>query len=214
MPHISILDWSTHTHIGLDIDETLASTVIGMIQYAQSHGKLHHIHSLEDIKKHDASWLGSGITPEEVSDLWEGYGRATLSPWEVVPVDDAIEGVRDLYESGKTLSIITARSNHEPWKVERTIRWVRSHFSYIEDADIHFVNHFTDDMKPKSEICHKIWVSIMIDDSMENAHELCMNGIACILMEKPWNRDIAFEHALLYRVKNWREIIDNLHANT
>ncbi len=55
MPHISILDWSIHTHIGLDIDETLASTVIGMIQYAQSHGKLHHIHSLEDIKKHDAS---------------------------------------------------------------------------------------------------------------------------------------------------------------
>ena len=214
MPHISTLDWSTHAHIWLDIDETLASTVSWLIAYAQSRWQLLHIRSIEDIRKHDASWLGSDITPEEVSDLWEGYGRSTLSPRDVAPVEYAIEGVKELYESGKTLSIITARSSHEPWKVERTLRWVRWYFAYIEDADIHFVNHFTDEMKPKSEVCHEIWVSIMIDDSMENAHELCLSGIACILMEKPWNRDIIFDHPLLYRVHSWQEIIDSLHANT
>lgn len=50
----------------------------------------------------------------------------------------------------------------------------------------------------------------MIDDAMENAHELCKNGIACILLEKPWNRDVDFEHPLLYRVKNWEEILYSL----
>lgn len=50
----------------------------------------------------------------------------------------------------------------------------------------------------------------MIDDAMENAHELTMNGISCILLEKPWNRHVEFEHPLLYRVKNWNEISDSI----
>lgn len=53
--HIRHLDWNHHSHIGLDLDETLASTFEGFLAYAQGQGKLLHIESIDQIKKHDAS---------------------------------------------------------------------------------------------------------------------------------------------------------------
>lgn len=72
------------------------------------------------------------------------------------------------------------------------------------------MNHFSESAKPKSEICKQFGVTLMIDDAIENAHDLCQSGIDCILLEKPWNRDSSFEHPLLYRVKGWGEILTNL----
>ena len=208
--HIEYLKWKHHTHIGLDLDETLASTFIWFLEFAQNQGKLLHIESVEQIRKHDASWLGNNITPEEIGKIWEGYGQYTLAPESVPPVPDALEGVRKIYELGKKIAIVTARSNKESWKVERTTRWVRSHFSFLDDSIIHFVNHFSTDALPKSTICKEYGISLMIDDAMENAHELTKNGIACVLLEKPWNRHVDFEHPLLYRAKNWKEILQSL----
>lgn len=51
MTHI----FHSHKHIGVDIDETIASTVSGFIAYAHSIGELRNIESIEDIRKHDAS---------------------------------------------------------------------------------------------------------------------------------------------------------------
>lgn len=54
----------------------------------------------------------------------------------------------------------------------------------------------------------------MIDDSFENARDLVENGISCILLEKPWNRKESFNHPLLYRAKDWAEIIESLSHET
>lgn len=209
--HIRHLDWNYHSHIDLDLDETLASTFEGFLAYAQGQGKLLHIESIDQIKKHDASWLGSNITSEEIGSIWEWYGKSTLSPESVPPVQDSLEWVRKIHELGKNIAIVTARSNQESWKVERTTRWVRSHFSFLDDSTIHFVNHFSSDALPKSVVCKKYGITLMIDDAMENAHELTNSGISCILLERPWNRDVDFDHPLLHRVKNWKEIIDSVH---
>jgi 5'(3')-deoxyribonucleotidase len=209
MPHISELDWSTHTHIGLDLDETLAATMSGMLAYAHSIGELSHLSSLEQIKSHDASGLGSHITTEEAISLWEGYGKSTPTPQSVDPIEGSIEWVRLLRERGKDISIVTARSDQESWKVDRTHRWIRSHFAFLDESDIHFVNHFSQDARPKSVVCAEKGISLMVDDALENAYELCKNGIVCILLEKPWNRK-DFEHPLLYRARDWQEIINSL----
>lgn len=50
----------------------------------------------------------------------------------------------------------------------------------------------------------------MIDDALENVYELCQAGITSVLIERPWNRDITFTHPLLYRVRDWHEIIQHL----
>lgn len=207
---IKHLKWENHIQIGLDLDETLASTFEWFLAYAQSHGQLLHIQSIEQIRKHDASWLGNHITSEEIGKIWEWYGKSTLSPESVPLVQDSLEWVRKIHELGKSISIVTARSNQESWKAERTTRWVRSHFSFLDDSSIHFVNHFSSDALPKSVVCKKYGISLMIDDAMENAHELTNNGISCILLERPWNRDAHCDHPLLHRVKNWKEIIDSI----
>ena len=207
---IKTLNWKKHHHIGLDLDETLAATMSGMLEYSHSIGKLLHITHLDQIHKHDTSWLGSDITPEEAIALWEGYGKSTPHPYDVLPIEDALEGVRKLHEIGKNIAIVTARSDKEPWKVERTHLWVRWHLGFLAHDRIYFVNHFSEDARPKSEICKKMYISLMIDDAMENAYELVRNDISCILLEKPWNRDVEFDHPLLYRAKNWKEITDSL----
>lgn len=53
-------------------------------------------------------------------------------------------------------------------------------------------------------------ITLMIDDALHNAEDLVNNQITCILLEKPWNRHSDFSHPLLYRAKNWEEIIESL----
>jgi uncharacterized HAD superfamily protein len=87
--------------------------------------------------------------------------------------------------------------------VERTKNWVHHHFPKIADSEIHFVNHFTVDSKPKSEVCREYDITLMIDDSFENAEDLASAGITTILLEKPWNKNQSIIHPLVHRVKNW-----------
>lgn len=122
---LSTLKWNHHTRIGLDLDETLAATMSGMLAYSHSIGKLHHIKHLDQIHTHDASGLGSDITAEEAIALWEGYGKSTPHAYDVLPIEYALEGVRKMHEIGKDIVIVTARSDKESWKVERTHSWVR-----------------------------------------------------------------------------------------
>lgn len=202
------LDWAQHNHIGLDLDETLASTVMGMLDEAHSHGKLLGIRSLEDITKYDFLGLDPTLTEADSSFVWESYGQKTLDPQSIPLMQNAKNGVQLLEKRGIELSIITARSDDQDWKKPRTIHWVHTHLPTIKN--VYFVNHFSKDARPKSDICKSFGISMMIDDHIENALDLIEHGIACILLEKPWNRNEHFEHPLLYRVKDWEEIIASL----
>jgi uncharacterized HAD superfamily protein len=182
----------------------------GMLSYAHSIHKLEHLTSVDQIKKYDASGLGDDITVEEAMKLWEAYGKSTLSPQSVATIEKSVEWVKRLYEIGKNLSIITARSDMEQWKRERTRAWIVTYFPFLSEDAIHFVNHFSEDSRPKSLVCKNHNISLLIDDAIENAYELCNNGISCVLLEKPWNRELIFEHPLLYRAKDWKEIINSL----
>lgn len=116
-----------------------------------------------------------------------------------------------MLKSGKKeYSIITARNGHDPIKKKRTIEWLKYYFPEIPEEQIHFVNHYIDEARPKSDVCKSFGISLMIDDHIENARDLCEKGITMILLEKPWNRNEHFEHPLLYRAKDWQEIIVSL----
>ena len=49
---LTALDWSKHTHIGLDLDETLAASHIDMIQKLQSRGFFRNF-TLDDFIRFD-----------------------------------------------------------------------------------------------------------------------------------------------------------------
>lgn len=80
-----------HQHIGIDIDETIAGTVEGLIRFAHKNGMLRHIESIEDIRKHDTSGLSSDMTQEEANRLWENYGKSTIDPSTVPLIPGASE---------------------------------------------------------------------------------------------------------------------------
>lgn len=96
------------------------------------------------------------MTAEESMKLWESYGLSSMDPLSVPTVPGALEGMKKLHAIGKDISIITARSNQESWKVERTISWMRAHFPFVLEERIHFVNHFSADALPKSQVCQSL----------------------------------------------------------
>ena len=208
MPHISAIRWSEHTHIGLDLDETLASTIEGMLEEAHARWKLLSIKTLDEVVCYSFPGLDPSMTQEEGALIWESYGQKSMDPSAVPLLPWARKWVERLITLEKRLTLITARSDQKEWKVKRTKAWVEKHFPEVEE--IYFVNHFSEKQLPKSHVCHEKHISLMIDDHMGNAIDLTENGIVCILLEKPWNRHETFDHPLLYRVRDWQEIIDSL----
>lgn len=199
-----------HSHIGIDIDETLASTIPGLLEHSHNQWKLLNISDAESITKYDFSLIDSNITPEEARNLWESYGKSTIDPTHVPVIPYAKEWVEYLLMKWKKISIITARSDKESWKVERTQKWIEKYFPEIGADNITFVNHFSEGSRPKSEVCKNKWITLHVDDSLEVAYDLSSVWIHCILLDKPWNRYTDFHHPLVHRVDDWREIIDNL----
>jgi 5' nucleotidase, deoxy (Pyrimidine), cytosolic type C protein (NT5C) len=115
-------------------------------------------------------------------------------------------------QHGAQCAIITARNGNDPVKRKMTIEWVSYHFPDISLSDLHFVNHYSDESLPKSSVCKNLGITLLIDDHIDNARDMIDTGLSVILLEKPWNRDIIFDHPNLYRVKNWQEIINNLSS--
>ncbi len=199
-----------HKHVWLDLDETLAETFSGVLDFAHKNGKLLSIPTIEYITSYDFKNIDPSITALDSMYIWEWYGKDTMNPISVPIISYAKEWVQLLIQMGHEISIITARSDREVWKVERTTAWILAHFPEIETSNITFVNHFHEDAQLKSWACKLHGVTLLIDDSIENAYDLSREGIETIILEKPWNRDIIFEHPLVHRVKNWQEIIKNI----
>ena len=73
--NIRDLDWEKHTHIGLDLDETLAATFSEFLKYAHTKNFLLMCASIEDFTTHDMFENPRfKITKEETVELWHKYG--------------------------------------------------------------------------------------------------------------------------------------------
>lgn len=199
-----------HNHIWLDLDETLASTIPGLLDHSHRQWKLLSISDFEAITSYDFSDIDPNISREEARNAWESYGKSTMDPVLVPNLPYTKEGVLQLIEKWKKISIVTARSDREAWKVERTKKWIETYFPEIWSDNITFVNHFSEGSLPKSHACKNAGITLHIDDSLEVAYDLSSAWIYCILLDKPWNRNTDFNHPLVHRVADWKEIIDNL----
>ena len=195
-----------HERIGLDLDETLAESCLDMLYQLHGFWQLQGIQSFEQIDSFDWGTFPSCTWSQER--MFQFFRSHHLT--HVRPVTHAVTGVLELFQNNKDISIITARNEHD--HKSDTIRWLNLYFPEIHHSMIHFANHSAWDAKTKSEICKRMNVTMMIDDALHNAEDLVNNGICCILLEKPWNRNSDFTHPNLHRVTNWQEIIDNLQS--
>lgn len=105
MPHIEVLDWNLHTHIALDLDETLAHSVQNGLDSLHALGKMKQIPTTDYVTNFICRDLpGADMTNEEIAAFWQAHRLS-----HVAPIEDALRGVRLLDQLEKELSIITAR---------------------------------------------------------------------------------------------------------
>lgn len=196
-------DWSKHTHIGLDLDETLAASHQDMLEKLQARGFFQKF-TFDDFVRFDWENLEwADVDHDELQKFWNHHQLS-----DCLPISGTNAWIEILERQEKILFCITARN--EIHHQEETLAWTKIHFPNIQEDHIFFANHSTKDHTPKSLLCQKINITLMIDDAIHNAEDLVNNGIVCILIEKPWNRNSDFSHPLLYRVKDWWEIIESL----
>lgn len=161
--HISELDWSKHTHIALDVDETLAATLMPGLKDFHAMGKMLAFQDISQITSFDWQEIeGCDISPEEFLTYWRMH---TLE--QILPIEDSIDGIYTLSQYGKFLHVITARNQSDHGT--DTERWLEKYFPEIHPSHVHFVNHVSKNSLPKSSICKSYKISLLIDDGLHNA---------------------------------------------
>jgi 5'(3')-deoxyribonucleotidase len=165
--------FSQHKHIGIDLDETLASTFSGMLRVAHSRKKLLHCSSIDAFFIHDIyEDPFFEVSKEDVFDIWHEYNMRTKKPTDTDLVDGASAGMACLLNTGLQCSIVTARNGNDPLKRKITNDWVHHYFPRIALDDIHFVNHYSDEALPKSVVCKNLGITLLIDDHIDNARDI------------------------------------------
>jgi uncharacterized HAD superfamily protein len=194
-----------HQHIGLDVDETLAASVMDGLKKLHAMNKMKFIQDLEQITSFDWTVFSEcDLSTEELNHFWQTHHLK-----DCLPLEGSIESVVALFNNQKNLHIITARNEHD--HRTDTEKWLDLYFPEIHKSNIHFANHTAKNNQKKSTICKSIWVTLMIDDGLHNAIDLAENNIECILIDRPWNRKKEAEHPLIHRIYNWWEISNNLN---
>jgi 5'(3')-deoxyribonucleotidase len=193
-----------HTHIGIDLDETLAESVMDGLEKLHSMNKMKSIKTFEHITSFDwTDFPECDMTHDELVNFWKSHHLHGVQP-----VHGSIDSIFTLFQYQKYLHVVTARNEHDHRR--DTENWLKIYFPEIHPSNIHFANHFARDNQKKSTICKSIGVTLRIDDGLHNALDLAENHIECILLDKPWNRREESNHPLIHRVYTWQEIIDNL----
>lgn len=203
--------FSIHQNIGIDIDEVLASTSLGVLHVAHSKGMALQWKTFDDMREYDFFEDALlDMKPEDSIQLWDEYWHLDSGPANAPVIEGAKEGVARLDAMKKNLFSITARDATHALKFRGTYSWMQTHFPSIPQAHIFFANHFSESGVPKSLICRAHNITLIIDDSIQNAMDATEHGIVCVLLEKPWNKDKHYSHPLLYRVRGWHDIISVL----
>jgi hypothetical protein len=99
------------------------------------------------------------------------------------------------------LFVVTARN--KPYEGQ-TRKRVETHFPWIF-SDYLFMNIYTENEIPKSQLCKDKWIQVLIDDSANNVHDMNSVWMPCFLLDKPWNQWVE-DTELLHRIYSRDEI--------
>lgn len=195
---------SHHVHIGIDIDETLASTFSLALDFYHGKGVLLTVPDFFHLTEHifsDIPYAHLSLTDNNriwaEFEEWPPTLKALPLPW----AQDTVSWLADSRE----LFIITARVDTTKWR-KNTEYWLKQYFPSIPQDRLYFTNSESMQRRPKSSVCKELWITCLIDDDIMNAIDVTNQEITCIMIEKPWNRNKSYTHPLLYRVQDWSEI--------
>ena len=184
--------------IWVDCDEVLSETIDELLKRSPLKEKLI---KKADIVSYDLSEVEKiWITLDEAIKIFHSFFESP-EYWKTLPVSGAYEKLYERKQKGHILYVVTARN--KPYE-EQTRKWVEIHFPWIF-SDFLFMNQYTENEIPKSQLCIQKWIQILIDDNVKNAHDMNSVWIPCFLLDKSRNQ-WDYNSELLHRVYSRDEI--------
>jgi len=182
--------------IGVDIDEVVAdfsNMVLGELR--QRHGvdlqreqwTMWNIEEVEDLLPYRAMIIDT---------IANAYAKQRMKTLAVIP--SAQDTIRELAERHE-MKFITARGNFFPEARAHTLHWFEK--NRIPFQSIHFEHE-------KHVAAKELGVELFIEDNAGNALALAAIGVPVLLMDAPWNQNVA--HPLITRVQDWHEIKEHI----
>ncbi len=184
--------------IWVDCDEVLSETINEMLKFSvlkEKWIKRSDITSYE-IYEVEKIWM----TKEEAIQTFYSFFESP-EYFQTQPVSWAYEKLYERKQAGHTLFVVTARKKpHE----QQTRKRVETHFPWIF-SDFLFMNIYTENEIPKSQLCLNKWIQVLIDDSARNIYDMNWVWMPCFLLDKPRNQWVE-NSKLLHRVYSRDEI--------
>lgn len=134
----------------------------------------------------------AGITTrKDELEFWGKYKYELLDSTSIEK--DAYDVIKELYEGGHRLDIITAREYNV---AKLTIEWLKKH--EISYHNIYFSCYDKDD------VCKWKNIHIMVEDNRDNALHVAETGTIVLLYDRLYNKNT--EHKNIIRCKNWKDV--------
>ena len=182
--------------IGIDIDDTILDWFIDFILFCKNNfnyslSSENHIYYLKE---------DFGSEENFISAIKE-YALQERT-WKMNFFDDFLE-VSNLLFDNFDVFFITSRVYDDRIKTLKFLRdSIKKNFTLIYSKDF---ENFS-----KGEICFKNGVKIMVEDCKKHSIDCAEKGIKVFLIDKPWNQNC--EHENIVRVKNWKDLLENLEV--
>ena len=185
--------------IWVDCDEVLSETINELLKRSPLKEKWIQRNDITSYEIYEVEkiWL----TKEEAIQTFYSFFESP-EYFQTQPVSGAYEKLYERKQAWHTLFVVTARKKpHE----EQTRKRVESHFPWIF-SDYLFMNIYTENEIPKSQLCKEKWIQLLIDDSVMNLHDMNWVWMPWFLLDKPWNQWVE-DSDLLKRVY-YRDEVD------
>lgn len=188
--------------IAIDLDGVLSDTLAAFIAFHNE------TYSTKLERKHfhsDRYWEIVGETKEVFAKKFDHFTETSYFQ-EIQPVKDAISAITYLAQHHQ-LIVITARQTE---LAKKTNEWIAKHFPN-KFKDVYVINHAVFAKKGmtmrKGELCQKLGVDILVEDSLENANECVSERTKILLLDMLWNQGNLQEG--IYRILSWKHVANH-----
>lgn len=193
--------------IGVDLDEVLAETIQPLLMYHNN--KYDTNLSRDQMYSYNFLEVWGGTREESIEKMYDFYASPYFK--SIRPIDGSQEGVRRLKEKHE-LIVVTARPEDI---ADETMNWLSEYFQ-DRFSDVYFTNEWvlagsTWSTSSKLDICLRLGVDVLVDDSLANSIQCASSGLTTLLLDCPWNQTDDLPLPLgVTRVYSWQEILEKI----
>ena len=186
--------------IVLDMDEVLTDLLTGMNSFYNEH----HGTNFRREEYHTCNWWEVwGCTYEYADKMCYDFITSERGR-DLRPVEGSVDGVRILQ---KSYGLVVATSRKVVYE-DLTREWLERNYGTTAFRGVHLLNQYGGSTVPlkKSDVAIREEAVLAVEDQMRHVRDFNANGISCLLLDNPWNRDDELPSNTI-RVYSWDDIL-------